>query len=86
MMSTAHTPGPWFYDDSNKSRLIINSEWAAIASIPYLDAEAVANARLIAAAPNLLAALEHAVETLSAEGFDVSMLRAAITKATGAAA
>lgn len=57
MSNAKHTPGPWFYDDSLKSRITINSSTASIAAIPYLDKEAVANARLIAAAPELLAAL-----------------------------
>lgn len=57
-MKKQHTPGPWFYDDSLKGRLVINSERANVAVIPYLDREAIANARLIAAAPELLAALK----------------------------
>lgn len=61
-MTNQHTSGPWFYDDSLKGRLVINSERANVAVIPYLDQEAIANARLIAAAPELLAAVKVAAE------------------------
>jgi hypothetical protein len=52
------------------------------------DAEALANARLIAAAPELLDALKAVLETdRSGENFDItiSMVEAAIAKATGGA-
>lgn len=69
-MTTQHTPGPWFYDDSMKGRLAINSERASIAVIPYLDAEAIANARLIATAPELLAALKSLADQVKAIGIN----------------
>ncbi len=53
------------------------------------DGEVEANARLIAAAPDLLYALEealHLIETLTPlEGSTVRIVRAAIAKATGGA-
>lgn len=65
-MSAAHTPGPW-YLDWDMTRINVHAEGVQIAIVRrstkdgtaspiYDDAEARANARLIAAAPELLAA------------------------------
>lgn len=62
----AHTPGPWSAELARAASLVVvNSEAARIAEIPMwattdpeIHAERFANARLIAAAPELLAALE----------------------------
>ena len=51
---SAHTPGPW--DVPNKSVKIRGCNF--LATVHWDDDEAEANARLIAAAPDLLAALE----------------------------
>lgn len=72
-MTKQHTPGPWFYDDSLKGRLVINSERASVAVIPYLDAEAIANARLIAAAPELLEALKDMVDAYGASSNPIAV-------------
>lgn len=82
------TPGPWFYDDSMKGRIAINSERAHIATIPYLDREAKACARLIAAAPDLLTKLIECEAVLAGEGGHeggslLEEIRAAIAKAEG---
>lgn len=56
----AHTHGPWMVESSAVQTLIVNDEGFHIAE-PFgglLDNEQEANARLIAAAPELLAALE----------------------------
>lgn len=68
-MSTKHTPGPWTmhprFDDGAEVRALAPVAWCGVASThgasgnQSIDAaEARANARLIAAAPDLLAALE----------------------------
>ena len=82
------TPGPWFYDDSMKGRIAIHSELAHIATIPYLDREATACARLIAAAPDLLTKLIECEAVLAGEGGHeggslLEEVRAAIAKAEG---
>lgn len=66
-MST-HTPGPWAYDPSSREVFANDPQngcgWIALVEgndsndNPLLDSERLANARLIAAAPVLLAALE----------------------------
>lgn len=83
-----HTPGPWFYDDSMPYRIAINSERAHLATIPYLDRVSKANARLLAAAPELLAKLIECEAVLAGEGGHeggslLSEIRAAIAKAEG---
>jgi len=86
-MSTQHTPGPWVvYDDSNDgktNRIEIAALGKTVARIYHsVPEEDLPNARLIAAAPDLLEALleldakpEHTISWLKA--------RAAIAKATG---
>lgn len=96
-----HTPGPWFVQDDHGKRWIETSgNDDTIAEIHrrrdkgsvYSCKEALANAELIAAAPDLLAALEKAREDinwmLNSESFlsgDVfAYLDSAISKARGA--
>jgi hypothetical protein len=91
-MTTQHTPGPWYIDCQNESaaigyRAIIDGDGYTVCSPSPMGQ---ANARLIAAAPDLLAALEvvreymdHAADQFSYE--DIVQIRAAIAKATGAA-
>jgi hypothetical protein len=94
-----HTPGPWQVDaeDSDlfhqdEARFWINAD--GLQHIGYVDgprtAERIANARLIAAAPDLLAALK-AIEFQVRQGkvFErdacITQARAAIAKAIGGA-
>lgn len=71
-MSAQHTPGPWAYVRNPEStRWIIDSEPAhAIACTAGFEPDNEANARLIAAAPELLEALEELAERAGA--FNVS--------------
>ena len=80
--ATQHTPGPW-----------IDSQSAAMFATPQsyekTSSEIAANARLIAAAPELLEALRHATAFLTANYADSDMpdilpaCRTAIAKAEG---
>ena len=102
-MSTQHTKGPWKFgssnDDSVYKRNIGGSDGyhVAVASSRE-DDEVDANARLIAAAPDLLEALREAEAGLEFAGADkltevggfapaplaaLRIVRAAIAKATG---
>jgi hypothetical protein len=61
-MPTAHTPGPWKLSEKNPDAVISSvgnyvADCGASMIIP--PAEQAANARLIAAAPDLLSALDH---------------------------
>ena len=90
-----HTPGPW---TNSNGTIMAPAGKVAEAGNPGYDGfaaesehEAIANARLIAAAPDLLAALTHAEVMLSimADPADASSVavrdaaRAAIARATG---
>lgn len=91
-----HTPGPWkFYDDSNNgktNRIEIVAIGKTVARIYHsVPEEDLPNARLIAAAPDLLDALKLMVEQFT-KGSGHSTLKdsearikahAAIAKATG---
>ena len=91
-----HTPGPWtFYDDSNDgktNRIEIVAIGKTVAHIYHsVPTEDLPNARLIAAAPDLLEALQAIVKSL-ADQDDEGLIehaqqmidaRAAIAKATG---
>ena len=85
-MTTQHTPGPWhvFRDQINDEVGLTVARW-----VQYVDEykeHAEANARLIAAAPDMLAALvrvEASLTELGAKGEPLKSIRAAIAKATG---
>jgi hypothetical protein len=103
-MSAAHTPGPWTTDPEVGNEGVLGADGALVADCSiFLNPEFGkrtskinrANAHLIAAAPDLLAALKTARECIaycrkahkdaqSGEGFPVEMiLDAAIAKAEG---
>ena len=90
-MNVKHTPGPWSVeiDHHNNApeyiRANADGEMYDLASVLCDETgNATANARLIAAAPELLACL---LDVLDADGdldaMDFNRYRAAITKATG---
>lgn len=96
MTDVKHTPGPWFLEQTD-SALWIGVEKAAggkvgdvITSLeygsdynPWHNEVALANARLIAAAPDLLAMLKVAQLWLDIDGrYDMQGINAAIAKAT----
>lgn len=102
--ANTHTPGPWYVDDSGLCPVITalvplhgipeETDIARLSSEPRIKDSAGANARLIAAAPHLLAALEAAVRTLKVANIagkslfatDVTrQAEAAIAKAQGGA-
>jgi len=104
-MNIAHTPGPWSVfndhpDEDTKPNIgyirpssqVDRYDDTEIATIYlFADKERAANARLIAAAPEMLQALRRAVlalafsaETSPAMRDDYNAVRAAIAKATGA--
>ena len=94
MTQTTHTPGPWSLRmtgwQTNPAAIYSPRRPGAVACIPArtsvpLD-EQSANARLIAAAPDLLAALQWAVETADTEQYEAdwyAAARVAIAKAKG---
>lgn len=78
-----YTPGPWRLE-TIRDIVFHSPEWAECP-----DDQAEADARLIAAAPDLLTALESLVSACENEGFPhlgniLPAARRAITKATGA--
>ena len=79
-----HTPGPWRVREERVYTRVVTEqggEW--IANLGTNDEKHLANARLIAAAPELLEACE-AVLDVEQMWYDVKpMLIAAIAKATG---
>lgn len=85
---SARTPGPWVTDDVYKddiARYVMSEVLPFPRTIARLElgqdrAEQEANARLIAAAPELLEALERYVDHF---GDPLKCARAAIAKATG---
>ena len=93
-----HTPGPWDVEPKGSRHFVDGADGLTVA---YLDrvgvrerAEIEANARLIAAAPELLAALECILKRYESAGVqcypearrEVIAARAAIDRATGGAA
>lgn len=96
-METKHTPGPWLYNDTTAQ--VHPPHSATIAEVCNHDLNREANARLIAAAPELLEACVAMAEWVDAHGEIVFvgggrgvvnpmnnarlLSRAAIAKATG---
>jgi hypothetical protein len=90
-MSTQHTPGPWKVREDYAGAMSVVSHDHFLARVgPPNTEQAVANARLIAAAPDLLAALqaaENQIIALSPKGYiapALGAIHAAIAKATSA--
>jgi hypothetical protein len=82
-MSTQHTPGPWASNSADSFELGVYGSGYRIAKMTGGEINRdVANARLIAAAPELLEALQAIIDT----GLSTSKITAAkkaIAKATG---
>lgn len=64
-----HTPGPWAIETTDDSHFILAEDSTQIASLDAVGPQSfhLPNARLIAAAPCLLVALQHAVVSLKTE-------------------
>jgi hypothetical protein len=93
MMETKHTPGPWYWDagivppdgPETYADIYVDGGDTIIAGFNDFIPEGRANARLLSAAPDLLAALQTALVWLEYDGrYDVQGIRAAIAKATSA--
>lgn len=92
-MTYNHTPGPWYVINERGNAIVRAEKLGAVSHVFVadcgLDFLAEDNARLIAAAPDLLAALEDALKDLSAlSQWDrasacARTARAAIAKAKG---
>lgn len=84
-----HTPGPWFVSKGSPYYVCNDGFWIA-STMGIKGPEGEANARLIAAAPELLSQLEYAVKLLGAfptlnGTAQVQSMRDTLAKATGAA-
>lgn len=92
VISAAHTPGEWSHDEG----AIKAADGEVIGYVYQMQGEPIsvmrANARLIAAAPDLLASLRAALRVMNNEcdpdeyAIPFATIRAAIAKATGIAA
>lgn len=82
-MNAQHTPGPWMIGPAVDSRKVFQGDTVIAEAWPITInmAEAHANARLIAAAPELLAACEMALADESTANTVAIVLRATILKA-----
>ncbi len=95
MTETKHTPGPWVYTltrGANPKLAISNSAGGAVALTKELSRHPMAkqdndvilaNARLIAAAPELLHALECLLHPMAGTEEDIDYAREVIAKARG---
>ena len=96
-MSAQHTPAPWFTDPNDATKVLkqfrspkVRNETIAATNRTWMtESEKIGNARLIAAAPDLLEALQRAVDLLARyPKHDEAwrQARAAIAKVEGGAA
>jgi hypothetical protein len=79
-MTSTHTPGPWHYETGDGGAVIYTG--FTIAKIPIDGSDWQSNAHLIAAAPDLLAALERLAHPM-ADDEDLDYAREVIAKAKG---
>lgn len=83
-MNTTHTPGSWVVSPTKHRTLIVSEEGFQVAAVEEVNG---ADANLMSAAPDLLAALQAVLPYLKGtESFAAqeAQARAAIAKATGA--
>lgn len=85
-MNTQHTPGPWYVADSlfTKGNVILANHpecGAHICTLPEFKVGQEANARLIAAAPELLRLLHNLTELAAFRGGHLDEYGAAIKEA-----
>ena len=87
-MKTKHTPGPWLYNESTNQ--VHAKHGATVAEVMPHYRNAMADGKLLAAAPKLLEAASQALAHIEADEVTHGrkftageMLRAAIAKATG---
>lgn len=71
-MNTTHTPSPWFTQQS--TGLLRGKNGEHIATIHPVKKEQEANARLIAAAPELLEALQNILSNLDDGAFQITVM------------
>lgn len=88
MKNLNHTPGPWKCDDkytiyADSTGWTLADTWTRNVNKPECHAERWANARLIAAAPEMLDALIGAVNLSTRDGWLCKMFSPVIEKATG---
>ena len=90
-MNTPNTPGPWYVEHIGNRPYIVDQPTKnfGIAEVHGITPEtAEANARLIAAAPELLSALQHMISAFGPRceyteaHFGINTAKAAILKAT----
>ena len=98
MSNTSHTPGPWSYENEGQTVYVgdqIEGQWIAqvrgwgwLQKLKNGEAVQDANGRLIAAAPELLEALQNIIDSVDKSHAVILVplaanARAAIAKATG---
>jgi hypothetical protein len=87
-MASRHTSGPWnLFEGRTWNHVEQDSTGVSICSLPKTEA-GLANARLIASAPELLEALQALIDMSDSEGLIcgprlIDNARAAVAKATG---
>lgn len=87
-MNAKHTPGPWMQAPLSPTDVIADDRLMIAMAREGMNGiareQAAANARLIAAAPELLAALTHVLDRATMPGFLRDEVKSAIAKATAA--
>ena len=79
-MTSTHTTAPWHYETGDDGAVVYTG--FTIAKIPIDGSDWQSNARLIASAPDLLAALERLAHPM-ADDDDLDYAREVIAKAKG---
>ncbi len=79
----SHTPGPWKTISCGQYHVFIASEAQGFTKWPVAEKLLLRDASLIAAAPEMLAALEDVQDFLKQSGYRTDIVKQAIAKAKG---
>jgi hypothetical protein len=84
-MKSTFTPAPWLIAGTTHDgcEAVIRHNMTPLCLVDITDENGAANARLIEAAPDLIQAIEHAIQLLPADAPAARILKRAVERATG---
>jgi hypothetical protein len=84
-MKSAYTPSPWVIAGTTHDgcEAVIRHNMTPLCLVDITDENGGANARLIESAPDLIQAMDEAIQLLPSDGQAARILKRAVARATG---